>query len=128
MEKRRKHHHGKKKKAQTQERQEDIQEDSHQRKADQHQPEANERRNQTVKIYAIKDEQVGFRSIMEFKNDGEAARAFMQMQRTTDNLIGQWPGDFSLWKIAEYSEESGEVKPQEGGPTLLMRGNADKRK
>lgn len=81
-----------------------------------------------MNIYCIKDEKIGFRSIMEQNSDGEAIRTFWTTINDTNTLIGQWPEDFSLWRIGRYDKNTGVITPQEGGPEKLMQGTREIKK
>lgn len=66
----------------------------------------------------------GFAQPMFVPAVGVALRSFTSEvnRKAPDNILSQHPGDFELWVIAEYDDESGEFSPPEGGKRCLARG------
>ena len=72
-------------------------------------------------IFAIKDEAAGiFMDPMTDINKDTAIRNF-EFAFKNNQIINFRPSDFSLWHVADYDNESGEVLAVV--PDLIMRGN-----
>ncbi len=63
-------------------------------------------------VYAIKDQDMGFIEIISFNNDQIAIRKFKELAVSGNaGDLTKYPEKFSLWKIGEYDDWSGEVFP-----------------
>lgn len=59
-------------------------------------------------IYALKDEKIGFMAPQVQRSDAIAIRAFENILRDpSPNIVALNPGDFSLYRLGEYDEETG---------------------
>ena len=66
-----------------------------------------------MKLYALKDVKSGFMSIMLFKNDELAKRAYQNMLKDTQpNLVTMNPEDFELWCLGDYDQDSGIIQSE----------------
>lgn len=64
------------------------------------------------KCYSVFDSKVAlYRSVMFFRNKGEAIRSFADAVANKDNLIGKYPEDFTLFEIAEWDDEDCKFYP-----------------
>lgn len=61
-------------------------------------------------MYAMFDKKVGFMTPTIDNNDAIAIRAFHYAIKK-DNFIGTHYSDFELYKIAEYDNDTGIIKP-----------------
>ncbi len=65
-------------------------------------------------IFAVYDAKAEFFSKPVFhRAQGEALRAFEDEVESKESLLGQHPGDFTLYWIGEYNQENGELYSQE---------------
>lgn len=64
-------------------------------------------------LYALKDVKSGFMSILIFKNDELAKRAYENMLcDKTPNIVTMNPEDFELWCLGSYDHDSGIIKSE----------------
>lgn len=61
-------------------------------------------------IYAIKDVKTAFWQPWVHHNDNSALREFSTMVNG-DNVVGEHPGDFELWKLGTYDDLTGAISP-----------------
>lgn len=61
--------------------------------------------------YAIKDDLIGFRNVFLMPSRGAAERAFVQLCEDISTDIGKSPADFSLYQVAEFDDQTGDVVP-----------------
>lgn len=45
------------------------------------------------------------------QNDQTAERSFQHAVNQPDSIIGANPGDYSLYKLADFMDDSGEIQP-----------------
>lgn len=63
-----------------------------------------------MKLYSLKDVKSGFMSIMLFKNDELAIRAYQNMLADKQpNLVTMNPNDFELWCLGDYDQDCGAI-------------------
>lgn len=63
-----------------------------------------------IGLYALKDMKVGYMSIIQEANDECAKRSFLNLLTdSTPNIVNRNPGDYEMWRIGTYDNESGEV-------------------
>lgn len=62
-----------------------------------------------MKIYAIKDIDMGFTSVIEFPNKAIAIRKFSELCNNKNTDFGKYPSKFELWQIANMNDNSGEI-------------------
>lgn len=63
-------------------------------------------------FYAVKDNLVSFSHPFVARNDNDALRMFINSAKSeTPNTVNTNPEDKSLYKICDYDDETGEVKP-----------------
>lgn len=77
-------------------------------------------------IMAVKDAKIGnFQQPFTSPSVGVAARSFQDAieNKNQDTDISRHPTDFSLWKIAEFNDETGEITANK--PTHIMTGAAN---
>lgn len=60
-------------------------------------------------IYSIRDAKVGFMTPTIDVNDASAARNFEHAVLNSATLMNSHPGDYALYRIGEFDEESGAV-------------------
>lgn len=60
-----------------------------------------------MKLYSIKDVKAGFMTIMLFKNDALAKRAYASGLKMPESMLSHNPEDFELWCLGEYDQDSG---------------------
>lgn len=71
-----------------------------------------------MNIYSIKDKGMGFTQTFTATNDYAALRNFVDTVNAQDaqgkpaTIIGQHPGDFSLFKLGELDQDTGTIKPE----------------
>lgn len=64
----------------------------------------------TYPIYAIRDEKTQFMAmLMTEQNDFAAKRQFDLMINASMTIMSQNPGDFTLYKVAEFDTDTGEI-------------------
>lgn len=71
-----------------------------------------------INIYAIKDELNGFTTAIPFPND-ETAKRYFREQKKENLSVKITPEDYSIWKLGEFDNETGETK---NNVQLLERG------
>ena len=66
-----------------------------------------------LKVFAIYDSKVGvFRSLMVYSHAAQATRAFQTAVNTVDTELNTYPGDFALYQIGLFDEDSGELRSE----------------
>jgi len=68
-----------------------------------------------MKIYSVRDKRANeYGQPMAMPTDAHAVRSFQQEVNRTDsnNMLNQYPEDFSLWHIGTFSPETGEIQPE----------------
>lgn len=69
--------------------------------------------------YTIKDAKSNTYGVPFFSvNDGTASRSFTQAAQDENTTISQFPEDYSLYKLGEFDDQSGEIKSN--APTFIM--------
>lgn len=74
-----------------------------------------------LEIYAIKDTKIGFYNPWYQHNDAAAKRAFGQVCKEQD-AIKAAPGDFELWRVGQWDDETGTIIGIMTGPEYLASG------
>lgn len=64
-------------------------------------------------IYCIRDAKVGFLTPIVDENDASALRNFSYGVNKADNVMGFAPGDFQLYKIGSFDDETGKIVSSE---------------
>jgi len=60
--------------------------------------------------YSVKDDKSGaFMGPFFVRNEAQAIRNVAMAMRDPQTMFNQFPGDYSLWKINHFDEETGEV-------------------
>ena len=62
-------------------------------------------------MYSIRDQKVGFMMPTCDQSDQSAIRNFSFAINGNNGLMNYSPKDFDLYKIAEFDDEKGEIKP-----------------
>ncbi|AXL14824.1 nonstructural protein [Microviridae sp.] len=66
-----------------------------------------------VKIFAIHDSKINAHMApFTMLNEHQAIRAFSDMVNSRDHVIGQNPGDYTLFELGEFDDNSGEIHPR----------------
>lgn len=61
-------------------------------------------------VYTVKDSKAGtYGNPFYAVNDSVATRSFEQASKDKNTTIAQYPGDFALYRIAVFCDESGEI-------------------
>lgn len=61
-----------------------------------------------MKLYALKDTKAGtFGPVMLALNDGHMGRTVVESFRGSGHTVEKYPGDFDLYQVGEYDQESG---------------------
>lgn len=67
----------------------------------------------TYPVYAIRDDKTQFMALlMTEQNDFAAKRQFDLMINSSMTIMSQNPGDFTLYKVADFDSETGEIVPK----------------
>lgn len=74
------------------------------------------------KVYAIKDELVGFGSIMVEQNEASAVRGFSYACKKADTLMAENKKDYTLYELGTYDTEKGVIEPC--APTVVLNGSS----
>lgn len=75
-----------------------------------------------MKVYAIKDEVIGFTgAIMTAQNDEQIERMMEAAVNDKGTQMAMWPKDFSAWCIGEMDKTTGQLAEMQ--PRLICRGN-----
>lgn len=76
-----------------------------------------------MRIYAIKDEVIGFTGALTVAANDEQIQRMVAATVLADdgNQMSMWPKDFSAWEIGELDKVTGHIKEME--PRLICRGN-----
>lgn len=62
-------------------------------------------------VFAVFDSKVGaYLTPFFLRSKGEAERAFAEASMNSDSNFAKWPGDYSLFLIGSYKEDTGELK------------------
>ena len=82
-----------------------------------------------VKLYAVLDNASGvYDGPVPCNGDGVALRNFINMARNPESPIGKNPECFSIWRVGEYNDATGEVTPEVkeclGHAVDLLKGDA----
>lgn len=62
-------------------------------------------------VYSMRDNKTGFLTPTLDQNDQSAIRNFEHACQNIDSLFFTHPSDYSLWKIADYETDTGELFP-----------------
>jgi len=66
-----------------------------------------------VKLYAVLDSASGvYDGPVPAQADGVAMRNFLNVAKNPDSPIGKNPEHFSIWRVGEYNDATGEVTPE----------------
>lgn len=66
-----------------------------------------------VKLYAVYDSASGiYDGPVPAHGDGVAMRNFTNMAKNKDSTVGRNPEHFSLWRVGEWNDATGEVTPE----------------
>ena len=66
-----------------------------------------------VKLYAVLDSASGvYDGPVPANADGVALRNFTNMARSDNNAVGKNPECFSIWRVGEWNDATGEVTPE----------------
>lgn len=61
-------------------------------------------------LYSVRDEKtVAFFPPFLASNHGEALRTFSDLCKNVDTLMARYPGDFALYHLATFDDQSGSV-------------------
>ncbi len=67
-----------------------------------------------IGIYTIKDAQAAvFMKPTFFQTEEIAKRTFLQAVMNPNETMGQFPADYTLYKVGQYDDESGTPQPQD---------------
>lgn len=74
------------------------------------------------KLYSVRDEKACFfASPFPASTNGEAIRSFSDATQDPNTLISKYPADFTLYYVADFNEETGEVNPVI--PSVIAKGS-----
>lgn len=80
-----------------------------------------------MNLYTIHDQTAGyFMQPFAARNDGEATRSFSNAindSRDPNNLLAKHPSQFALYRVASYSDETGQVTAE--NPITLLGNGSD---
>lgn len=64
-----------------------------------------------------------FGSVMTFKNEKDAVRSFTTAVNdpNPDSLLSQHPEDYELWQLATYNEDTGTIRTDNEGISMIAR-------
>ena len=63
-----------------------------------------------IGIYAVRDTKAeAFMQPLFFNAEGIARRSFSEAVNDSKSIIGKYPGDFDLYKLGTFDDESGEI-------------------
>ena len=66
-----------------------------------------------VKLYAVLDKASGvYDGPIPCNADGVAMRNFRNTAMDANSTIGKNPSDFSLWRVGEWNDATGEIVPE----------------
>lgn len=89
-----------------------IQTHSKQNEKNQHRTKSHERRNKIMsQLYSFKDVKIGFMDPMIQQSELVAMRTFKITVENEKNIASKYKEDLELWKIGEWNETTGEIKP-----------------
>lgn len=74
-----------------------------------------------LSVYCIKDTKTSWLTPTVDRNDLSAKRNFSHAVRNPDSLFFTFPADFSLYRIAEFDNETGDLIGYD--PVRLARGD-----
>lgn len=64
-------------------------------------------------IFSIKDEKTGaFTAPFSVRHLADAIRSLSRVANEPDNNLCRYAADYSLWRIAGFDDETGEIVPQ----------------
>ena len=74
-----------------------------------------------VKLFAMRDTKVNtFGKLFPFQNDEEAVRAFSKAVSGGDQLMTEWPEDYTLFRVGTFDDDIGEITPE--APFRIING------
>lgn len=62
-----------------------------------------------LKLYSVRDVKLGFGTVFTATNDAVAVRTFASAVNTAGSILHDAPEDFSLCRLGEFNEDTGEV-------------------
>lgn len=62
-----------------------------------------------LKLYSVRDAKLGFGIVFTASNDAVATRTFASAVNSEGSILRDAPEDFSLCRLGEYNEDTGEV-------------------
>lgn len=72
-------------------------------------------------IYSVYDmASESYMSPFFMRTEAEAMRGFNTACNSTDNPIGQYPADYHLYKIGEFTDHNGDLRKQQ--PEVIISG------
>ena len=66
----------------------------------------------TVKIYALKDNKIGFVEVFIKNNDAVCIRDFQTACQNQNSPLAKHPDDFAMYKVGEMDIETGKLKEE----------------
>lgn len=70
-------------------------------------------------LYSVKDERTDYNAPFQARTDEEAKRNFAAIVNDKNTTVGQFPEDYSLYKVGTFNSENGYIIGME--PELLIR-------
>ena len=70
-------------------------------------------------IYSVRDVKSGYGPLMMFDNDAIAMRAFSMSVNDNDSLMCHAPGDFNLYCVGNFDDDSGVVAYRQDDPRYV---------
>lgn len=64
------------------------------------------------KLYAIKDNTIGFETVYCMPNNAAAIRNFGDIVRNDKSRYNAHPEDYDLYCVGEFDDNTGEIKPE----------------
>lgn len=75
-----------------------------------------------AKLYRVYDAKAElFGRLVEERTDASARRAFEAAIRSPESGYGDFPGDYSLFRVGSMSEETGLIEPEKA-PVMIVTG------
>lgn len=62
-----------------------------------------------LKLFSVRDAQLGFGTVFTAANDAVAIRTFASAVNSEGSILHDAPEDFSLCRLGEFNEDTGEV-------------------
>ena len=62
-----------------------------------------------LKLYSVRDAQLGFGTVFTAANDAVAIRTFASAVNSEGSILHDAPEDFSLCRNGEFNEDTGEI-------------------